>query len=290
MKKMFLLMIALVVLAGPTFLGAYDLTAHYRKVLPEAIYAAATGGGTWTTEVQITNAVNVSTTVNVYFYYGGGNSRGPFELTTLAAYNTYRTTNILNAIDILDTGTFDYYGRVGAIWFFTGATAQRIHVTSKTMHSGGYGKSLPALYPDIGTTAAVSRWFIIPLMYNGSVNRSTTGFFNTNQTTSMNVTFYLISPSWSVYGSFTKTFVGYDFQAFNPFIQAGIDADVYTNAWLYVFPLSGPDYATERGLACFGSIVNNTTNDPTAVLAYPFELANTAAATEAASLSPDPNK
>ncbi len=259
MKKMFLLMIAMAVLAGPTFLGAYDLTAHNWKVLPEAIWAAATGGGTWSTWV-------------------------------LTAYETVQYTNILSAIDTLDTDVFDYYGKVGAIWFFTDDATQRIHVTGKTVHSGGYGKSLPGLNPDLGTTGAVSRPLIVPLMYNGSVNRSTVGFFNTSYDISMNVTFYIVNPNWSAACSFSKTIPAGETLAFNPFIQGGIDGNVYTNTWCYAVITSGPTSTDPRGLMGFGSIVNNTTLDPTAAIAYPFLLANTAAAAEATALSGDPHK
>ena len=293
MKKMFLLLlIAVAVSAGPTFLGAYDLTAHHWKVLPEAIYAAATGGGTWVTECQITAIGSGTTTVNVYFYYGGGLYRGPFVLTTLDQYNTYRTPNLLNAIDVVDTGTFTYYGRVGAVWFWTSDVNQKIHVTAKEVN-GNYGKSMPALYPGLGTTAAVSRPMMIPLVYNGSANRTTCGFYNTNQTSSITATFYIIGSTWSYYGTpFSKTFVGYDWKAFDPFVEAGIGSSVLTNCFLYVALSAGPDAATERGLMCFGAIANNTTNDPTAVLAYPFLLPNTAASegTGLISTDADPNK
>jgi hypothetical protein len=288
MKKMLLLMITMVVLAGPTFLGAYDLTAHNWKVLPEAIWAAATGGGTWATEVQITNASSSELTVYCRFYYAGGTNRGPFTLTTIPAYQTYRTTNILNTIDTLDTGVFDYYGRVGAVWFWT--STERIHVTGKTMHSGGYGKSLPGLYPDLGTSGAVNRPMMVPLMYNGTVNRSTTGWFNSSYDISMNVTFYIINANWTSACSFTRTIPAGETLAFNPFIAGGIDGNVYTNVWCYAVITAGPTSTDARGLMGFGSIVNNTTLDPTAAIAYPFVLANTAAAAEATALSGDPHK
>ena len=287
MKKMFLLlMLAVAVSAGPTFLGAYDLTAHYWKVLPEAIWAAASGGGTWVTECQITAIGSGTTTVNVYFYYGDGLYRGPFQLTTLSQYNTYRTTNLLNSIDAVDTGVFTYYGRVGAVWFWTSNTAQKIHVTAKELN-GNYGKSIPALYPGVGTTAAVGRPMMIPLLYNGTVNRTTCGFYNTSSSDSITATFYVIGSTWYSYGSFSKTFPANDFKAFDPFVEAGISSSVYVNNWLYVYVTAGPDSTTERGLMCFGAIANNTTNDPTAVLAYPFLLANTAASEDTGLISTD---
>ncbi len=291
-KKFLLLLIAVAVLAGSNFLGAYDLTAHNWKVLPEAIYAAATGGGTWVTECQITAIGSGTTEVNVYFYYGGGSYRGPFLLTTLSQYETYRTTNLLNTIDGLDAGAFTYYGRVGAVWFWTsGGSASKIHVTAKEVN-GNYGKSMPALYPGLGTTAALARPMMIPIMYNGTVNRTTCGFYNTSNDTSITATFYVIGSAWTSLGSFSKTFPANDFQAFDPFAQAGIGGNVYTNAWVYVYVTAGPASTTERGLMCFGAVANNTSNDPTAVLAYPFLLANTAASegTNSISANADPQK
>ncbi|MBU4405685.1 MAG: hypothetical protein L6428_06895 [Candidatus Aminicenantes bacterium] len=283
-----LLLLAMAVLAGPTFLGAQDLEANSWKVLPEAIWSSAEGGGTWVTEVQITAISSGDTPVNVYFYYNGG-MRGPFLLTTLAQYHTYRTTNLLNAIDGLDGGVFTYYGRVGAVWFWTSGGGN-IHVTAKTVN-GTYGKTLPAWAPTLNTTAAVGRPMMIPLMYNGSVNRSACGFFNTSLSTSITATFYLISPTFGSYGSFVKTFPAGDFQAFNPFIHAGISAGVYTNCWLYIVVTAGPDSTTTRGLMGFGSVVNNTSNDPAALIAYPFILQSTTASTDPPLLSTgDPRK
>ncbi|MDD8012759.1 MAG: hypothetical protein PHX05_04700 [Acidobacteriota bacterium] len=286
MKKMFLLLlITMAVLAGPSFLGAYDLTAHNWKVLPEVIWAPASGGGTWVTECQITAIGATPTEVNVYFYYDGGR-RGPFVLTTLDQYHTYRTTNLLSAIDAVDTGTFTYSGRVGAVWFWTTDTTDRIHVTAKEIN-GNYGKSMPALYPDVGTTAAVGRPMMIPIAYNGAVNRTFCGFFNTSSTTSITATIYIIDNIFGSLGSFVKTFPAENFQSFNPFTEAGIDANVYTNTWIYVYPTAGPAATVARGLMCFGAVANNTTNDPTAVLAYPFILENTATSNDTNSISTD---
>ncbi|MDH4197885.1 MAG: lectin like domain-containing protein, partial [Candidatus Aminicenantes bacterium] len=65
--------------------GEYDFNAasHY-IVLPEVIWASATGGGAWVTEVQITD-VSGSSAVDVYFNYGGGSRRGPFTVWTNTA-------------------------------------------------------------------------------------------------------------------------------------------------------------------------------------------------------------
>lgn len=274
MKKMFLLLLlAVAVLAGPTFLGAYDLEPYTLKIVPEAIWSPATGGGTWITELQITSRYAGANLIRVWFWYNGG-YRGPFTLTTISTQNyTWRTTNLLSSIDNVDGGVFTYYGRVGAAWF---ESTGNIQVTAKTVN-GSYGKTLPGMKCDYGTTAGLGRPMMIPLMYNGSVNRSAVGFINTSGS-SITATFWLVNASWQTIGSsFSKTFSSGNFQAFDPFIQAGVSSSVYTNAWLYIVPTAGTTGI--YGLMGFGSVVNNTTNDPAAIVCVPYN-------TETASLAP----
>jgi len=82
------------------------------QIIPECIWAVATGGGTWVSEVQITDITGGSV-VSVYFNYGGGgNRRGPFTLWTGPAANyNVKYASILSTIDGLDAGAFDYYDK-----------------------------------------------------------------------------------------------------------------------------------------------------------------------------------
>ena len=58
-------------------LGKYNSPAQ-QKILPEVIWAAATGGGTWMSEVQVTD-ISGGSQVSVYYNTSAGR-RGPFVL------------------------------------------------------------------------------------------------------------------------------------------------------------------------------------------------------------------
>jgi hypothetical protein len=94
--------------------------------------------------------------------------------------------------------------------------------------------------------------------------RSTSGFYNLTAN-SVTVEFTLLNSSGAQIGSqFSKTFVGYDFQAFNPFVQAGVPypGSSYDNVILRIRPTSGTGQ-----VKCFGASVDNTSNDPASHLA-----------------------
>jgi hypothetical protein len=290
MKRIVVLFVlSLVLLTGSFSLFSYDNSANVWKVLPECIWASATGGGNWVTEVQITSRGTTAATVNAYFYYGGGSFRGPFVLTTdLAQYHTVKFSNILSTLDGLDAGVFTYYGRVGAVWFYTSSTDAAIHVTAKTVN-GNYGKTFPGLNMVAANTAAQGRQMYIPLLNNTATYRTFTGFFNTSSTATYTVTFYVTGPAYTYVGTaFTKTFAPYEYLTFNPFVEAGVGAGSYDNYFLLINPTAGG--SDVRGIMCFGAIANNTTNDPAALIAYPWDVSAFPALEMMNQLSTDPQK
>jgi hypothetical protein len=273
MKRIAMLLVfSLVLWAGPFSLRAYDFSPDKWKVVPECIWAPATGGGEWVTEIQITNtSLSTATSITVWFMYAGGTMRGPFTLiSSLGGGATAKFSNILSTVDGIDAGVFTYYGRVGAIWFQTNLTSL-IEVTAKTVN-GDYGKTFPGLSPIVGTTAAVDRPMMIHSLTNNATYRTFAGFANTSGSLTTQVTFYIITPgSWTYIGSsFTKTIPPMSFVSFNPFVEAGISAGAYDNYWLWINPTSGPAVGDARGLMCFGAIANNNSNDPAALIAYPW--------------------
>ena len=232
------------------------------QILPEAIWAAATGGGTWMSEAQIVD-VSGGSTVSVTFDYGGGNRRGPFSLWTgSGAGSKVKYANILQQIGTIDSA-LTYYGRVGTVEFQTQDNAHFIQITARTLN-GNYSKTFPGLNLVEAETADTGRVMIIQNYASNSTYRSSCGFFNPTGD-AVTIEFTLLNGSGAQIGDqFTKTFVGYDFQAFLPFSEAGVPypANSYDNVILRVRPTSGSGQ-----VVCFGASANNASNDPAAHLA-----------------------
>jgi hypothetical protein len=136
-------------------------------------------------------------------------------------------------------------------------------VTARTLN-GNYSKTFPGLNLVDAETADTSRIMLIQNYASNSTYRSTCGFFNPTAN-ALTVEFTLLNNSGVTIGTpFSKTFVGYDFQAFLPFTEAGVPypANAYDNVILLVRPLSG----TGKVL-CFGASADNASNDPAAHLA-----------------------
>lgn len=265
--KTFVSCLCILALAAiPAF--AYENSASDSITIPEVIWADATGGGIWFSLVQITSLTD-GTNVDAYFYYGGGGVRGPFRICeNLARLNNEGFYNMLNALDHMDFGDFVYKGRVGALVLVTQDASHLIHANVRTMN-GNYSKTfqgVPTLLD--GSTAAVGRPAMIQQMADDSDNRTFAGFFNASMdpvTVEFRLTHYngvLLGPA------FTRTFVGSDFQFFNPFVEAGVPYPLqcYDNAVLQILPQSGAGR-----LIGFGSSANNYSNDPSAHLMVHFE-------------------
>jgi hypothetical protein len=237
------------------------------QVVPECIWAPATGGGTWVSEVQITDITGGSV-VSVYFNYGGGNRRGPFTLwTSPGADRNVKYASILSSIDDLDAEAFTYYGRVGAVEFSTQDGSHQIQVVARTLN-GDYSKTFPGLNLTDSNTADTARRMMLQNFVNNSTYRSSCGFFNPTGD-SVTVEFRLLDAGGNTIGSaFTKTFVGYDFQAFSPFNQAGVPypANSYDNVVLWITPTSG-----SGKVMIYGATANNTSNDPAAHIGVQYQ-------------------
>ena len=251
------------VLAAQLPLWGYDTSPSAVKVIPEAIWAAASGSGTWVTEIQITNFAPDSATIYVYFFYSGG-WNGPFQLSpTLAPLQSARYSNILATIGSLDSSGFVYYGRVGGLIF--NGVGRPIQVQAKTVN-GNYGKTFPGLNNVEGNIAALGRPMIIQDLVQNATYRTSVGVFNTSED-DYTATFTIIDAANGTVGSpFSKTVSARRFMSFNPFVQAGVPSGTYENCWLYIEVTSGTDPA----LMCYGSLANNTTNDTYALIAKTY--------------------
>jgi hypothetical protein len=240
-------------------------------VLPEVIWAPATGGGTWVTEVQI-NDVWGGQDVYACFNASGGTWRGPFLLWDIpwAGSPSVKFDNILSELQTLDP-SFNYYGKVGALQLWTQGGADDVRVAARTLN-GNYSKTFPGLKSESGNYfSRANEPLLIQNLISNAVYRSSTGFFNAggNETT---VEFQLLDSTGSLIGSaFSRVFAPYDFQSFNPFVQAGIPypANSYDNVCLWANVTSVAAAWDNGHIYGFGALANNTSNDPAALLAAP---------------------
>jgi len=244
----------------------FNLASPY-IILPECLWAAASGGGTWVTDVQIVDLTGGSQ-VSVYFNYGYGLRRGPITVWNNSGgeLSSFKFNNFLSFLNSIDT-EFQYYGRAGAVEFITQDADHRIQVMAR-IYNGNCSKTVPGLIPCDENTAAGSRRLIIPYLVNNASYRSSCGFFNPTNL-SLSAEFRLYGENGQQLGSsFTRSFVGYDFQAFNPFSAAGIayPSASHDQAYLIVQVVSGSGM-----LVGFGSTVNNNSNDPASHLAVQYQ-------------------
>jgi len=175
--------------------------------------------------------------------------------------------NILSTIDGLDSQAFTYYGRVGAVEFLTQDASHKIHVVARTLN-GNYSKTFPGLNVTDANTANTVRKMILQNFVNNATYRSTCGFFNP-MADSVTIELKLIDANGSQIGStITRTLVGYDFQSFSPFNQAGVPYPTYSydNVVLWITPTSG-----SGKVMVFGASANNTSNDPAAHIGVQFQ-------------------
>ncbi len=237
-------------------IGGYNSPWNY-QVIPEVLWAPATGGGTWMTEVQITDITGGSE-ISVYFNCVTGERRGPIVLFTgSGAGVSGKTANLLNTLDTLDAD-FSYYGKVGAVEFVTQDENHKIQVMARTSN-GDYSKTFQGLNLNAANTASLERSLMVQNLVNDDTFRTALGGFNpTNE--SVEVEFTLISGDGSTIGTtFTKTFSGRQYQAFNPFTEAGVPypGSSYANTWIKVDVVSG-----SGEIMVYGATANNITSDP----------------------------
>lgn len=262
----------------PIFLAllASRATAQYEDspqkslVLPECIWAAATGGGTWVTELQIT-AYSPSTMVEMTYRYSGGyrDILGVWTSSASLHYQSVKFSNILSTLQALDP-SFPYYGTVGSLEIFATNTIQ---AQARTVN-GNYGKTFQALSFVDGNSANVGRPMMIMNLAQNATYRTFVGFLNAlSAGGTITVQFGIGNDSNQLLGSyFTKTFQALEFQSFNPFVEAGIGAGTYDNCWLYIQPtVSASSGVGTKGLIGFGSSANNTTNDSSSHIAVQLQ-------------------
>ena len=272
MKKI-LCVAGFLVLAAGLPLWGYDTSPSNWQIVPEVIWAPATGGGTWVTEIQITNFGPNPATVALIFNTAAGYAHQGYDVGPIPVNNSVKYSNILQTLDGLDPTATVYYGKVGAMSFYEDS-GNLIQVQAQTVN-GNYGKTFPGLNVVLGNTLGLGRPMMIQGLVRNATYRTSIGITNAGED-SYTVRFTIYNATYSVVGAyFEKTIGQYGFLSFNPFVQAGVTTGDYDNCWLYVEVISGATGA-EAPIA-YGSIANNYTNDTYALLAKQYGAGSTAA-------------
>lgn len=271
LKKWFCAFVFIFLISGAAF--AYDNSPARTILIPEVIWAPASGGGTWSTAVMVTS-LSYGTILNVDFYYGGSGHRyiASFWGVTVDYLRSRTFWNILENMQTADP-SFTYYGKVGSLIIQTQDTNHLIQAQARTTN-GNYGKTFQGLAVTESNVAITGRDMMIQNMSSTAKFRTFAGFYNFSLGT-MVVNFVLYDHSGNMLGSiFTKTFTAGDFQSFNPFVEAGYPYPTYEvdNAVLVIRPTSGG--AANMGLMGFGSSANNYTNDTYAHWMVPCPASN----------------
>lgn len=259
MRKFMGMSFCLLVLTGVLTAQSYETSPDTIAVIPEAIWASASGGGTWQTEVQVTARDDI-TSLYATFYYGGGDYRDVDLGVTISIYDSFKTTNILEYLGTKDIG-FDYFNKIGGIYMHTGGDTHRIQVSVRTWHSDGYAKSYNAHNSKTGNFISASGPIegMIKNLFHSMDFRSSLACFNPDSDP-ISIQFWFFDAAGQLAGSVvSKTLAAGDFQAYDPFSEAGLGSGVYTNHNLVVQVQSGAGI-----LYVIGASANNNTNDPAA--------------------------
>ncbi len=230
-------------------------------IIPEAIWAPASGGGEWKTELIITD-VDSSTGVDVSVNFNSGTDTYPFMSLWLSpgAGSSIKFSNILEILQGLDTEN-TYYGKIGALWLYCEDPDNTI-MASARIYNGDYGKSYPGMaWTDENTVNVGFGMALHNLSHNANV-RSAVGVFNAAAGGySMTADFILVDSGANEIGSFSKSFSPWESKAFDPFIEAGLGAGTYDNCALLIIPTYTGQSTPDRGLYVIGSSAVASTND-----------------------------
>jgi hypothetical protein len=228
-----------------------------RLLMLDAVWALASGGGEWISEVQITDVSGGSI---VQVYYSSGASRlGPFTLWSNAggANSSISFVNILQAIDNLDGSAFAYYGTSGALEFFTQDASHLIQASARTVN-GNFARTFPALADVEANTAIMGRSLLIPNISNNTVYRASVVLFNPGSD-SVTMEGKIVGGDGVQIGStFARTLAANQAGV----ISTEVRADTYSNANVMITVTAGSGRVMAAGFTA-----NNVSNDPAAHIA-----------------------
>jgi len=266
--------VVVLALALPAGLLAYENSPSQDIIIPEVVWAAAPGGGTWVTELQVSECLGTwGADVGVIFISKAGDARNMASLWISPGGGcSAKWANILATMQTIDSG-FTYYGRSGILWLQTQDERHLISAVART-HNGGNGKTIPGLQWTDSNTANVGRDMVIMNVMSGPDVRTFASFFNaTRPESNMACQMSLVDMNGAPYGaSWGESFAPWEYKSFNVFAKAGLASGTHDNLRLLIHPIwctaSG---AGSRGLFCFGSTANNETNATSALLAAQYQ-------------------
>ncbi len=266
-KRVFV--IGMAVLVSAVFLSAQNQDGpEHVKIIPEAIWASATGGGIWQTEVQVV-AHDDGTELEAQFFYGAGLYRTVDLGVTLDRFETFKAANILDYLGGIDT-TYDYFNKIGALMISGQDINHDIQVNVRTWHTNGYAKSFKGINWNSGLfiDSIVTDGVLLNLSQDAE-QRSSVAFFNA-QLNSITVDVSIVNSNGTIVGTpFQKTITGWDFQAFNPFAEAGLTGELYSNHYVFISRSTG---SSSGDLFLIGASANDSTNDPSAHVMQPWTI------------------
>jgi len=269
-----LCIVAFLVLAAQLPLWGYDTSPSTVQIVPEVIWAVATGGGMWVTEVQITNFGPSPVSITLFFDTVYGPASTGYIIGPIPANNSVKYTNILETLDGLDPTSQVYYGRVGALWLINLSGDNTFQVQAQTVN-GDYGKTFPGLNVVMGNTLGLGRPMMVQGLVRNTMYRTSIGIYNSSSSVTYTVRFTIYNATYGVVGAYFDSTLGpLAFRSFSPFTQAGAMTGNYDNCWLYVEVISGGT-AADAPLV-YGSIANNYTNDTYALMAKQYGAGGTA--------------
>jgi len=239
-------------------------------ILPEVIWAPATGGGDWVSRLQLTT-LELGTVVQASFFYGGTQT-GYYTIftSTVGANESATFTNILNTLGSLSH--IGLYGQVGTVVLATQDDDHPIIADVETMN-GNYGKSFPGLQYTDNNSVNVTRPGMIQDISNSATWRTGVGCWNGSDT-SITMRFWVVTSAWSYVGNtFDITLNGWQFIAFNPFSLAGLGSSSLDGYRLYMQVQSTTGTSPfPKGFFIYGSKANNTTNDSCALFCKQYHM------------------
>ena len=239
-------------------------------ILPEVIWALATGGGTWVSRLQVT-ALEAGTVVKASFFWGGTQTGYYTIFTSMGAHESATFTNILSTLGSL-SGT-NLYGQVGTMVLAAqGDDLHHIIADVETMN-GNFGKSFPGLQYTDNNSVNVTRPGMIQDISNSATWRTGVGCWNGSDT-SITMRFWVVTSAWSFVGNtFDITLSGWQFIAFNPFSLAGLGSSSLDGYRLYMQVQSTTGTSPfPLGFFIYGSKANNTTNNSCALFCKQYHM------------------